>query len=69
MNAEISVFGVFLSSLLAFAVVAFLLEIMIRRALEAVGFYRFVWHPALFNLAMFVCLLGACVLLLSTERL
>lgn len=69
MNAEISIFGVFVSSLLVYALVAFVLEIVTKRALEAIGFYRFVWHPALFNFAMFVCLLGACVLLLSTERL
>ncbi|WP_018268328.1 MULTISPECIES: DUF1656 domain-containing protein [Methylosinus] len=69
MNGEISIFGVFVSSLLAFSLVAFLLETVIKRGLETIGFYRFVWHPALFNFAMFVCLLGACVLLLSTERL
>ncbi|MBG0808227.1 DUF1656 domain-containing protein [Methylosinus sp. H3A] len=69
MNAEISIFGVFVSSLLASALVAFVLEIVIKQALEAVGFYRFVWHPALFNFAMFVCLLGACVLLSSVRSL
>jgi hypothetical protein len=69
MNGEISIFGVFVSSLLAFSLVAFLFQTVIERGLEAIGFYRFVWHPALFNFAMFVCLLGACVLLLSAERL
>ncbi|WP_036288100.1 DUF1656 domain-containing protein [Methylosinus sp. PW1] len=69
MTAEISIFGVFVSSLLAFALAAFVLEVVIARALATIGFYRFVWHPALFNFAMFVCLLGACVLLLSPERL
>ncbi|WP_159288990.1 DUF1656 domain-containing protein [Methylosinus sporium] len=63
MNAEIDIFGVFVSSLLAFALTAFVLEIAIKRALEAIGFYRFVWHPALFNFGMFVCLLGVFVLL------
>jgi len=65
MNAELSIFGVFVSSLLACALIAFLLELAIKRTLESVGFYRLVWHPALFNLAMFVCLLGGAVMLLS----
>jgi hypothetical protein len=65
MNAEISIFGVFASSLLACALIAFLLELAIKRMLEAAGFYRLVWHPALFNLALFACLLGGAVMLLS----
>ena len=28
------------------------------------GLYRFVWHPPLFRLAAFVCVFGACALLL-----
>jgi hypothetical protein len=28
------------------------------------GVYRYVWHPALFRLALFVCLFGAAGLLL-----
>jgi len=32
---------------------------MLRRLLSAVGFYRFVWHRALFDAALFVILLAA----------
>jgi Protein of unknown function (DUF1656) len=65
MNAEISLFGVFAPSLLLCAIVAYLISAAISRMLGAVGFYRLVWHRPLFNFAMFVCLLGACEILLS----
>ena len=31
---------------------------MINRFLRAIGFYRWVWHRALFDLAIYVILLG-----------
>jgi hypothetical protein len=65
MNPEISLFGVFLPSILVCALIAYPIATLIARGLAAAGFYRFVWHPALFNLSLFVCLLGGLVFLLS----
>ena len=31
----------------------------LRRLLAATGFYRWVWHPALFDMAMYVLMLYA----------
>lgn len=58
MRAEVNVFGVFFSSLLAFAVVAWVLTGIATRLLAWVGFYRLVWHRALFDLALFVAVWG-----------
>jgi hypothetical protein len=38
---------------------------MLRPVLQRTGLYRFIWHRALFDLAVFVCLLGGVVYLSS----
>ncbi len=43
--------------------VAFALSLPLRRLLAATGFYRLVWHRPLFDLALFVVLLGGVVTL------
>lgn len=65
MNAEISIFGVLVPSVLVCAVVAYLGMAIVSRCLRYAGVYRFVWHQSLFNLSVFVCLLGLSVLLLT----
>jgi hypothetical protein len=34
---------------------------MISRGIARAGLYRFVWHPALFDFGIFVCLTAALV--------
>jgi len=58
MIGEIDVYGVFFPALLGFAIVAALLQHLLQRALEAAGVYRFIWHRPLFDLALFIILLG-----------
>jgi uncharacterized membrane protein len=58
MRAEIDIFGVFFSPLLAFAVVAWVLTAIATLLLAWAGFYRLVWHRALFDLALFVAVWG-----------
>jgi uncharacterized protein DUF1656 len=65
MSAEISIFGIFVPSILLCAVIAYATTAVIARGLRATGGYRYVWHQSLFNLSIFVCLLGASVLLFS----
>jgi hypothetical protein len=65
MNPEISAFGLFLPSLLVWAPIAYALTIVLRATLRALGLYRHLWHRALFNVAAFVCFLGAIVLIIS----
>lgn len=59
MTAEWSLGGVMLPPLLVAAALAALGMAAFRRGMLAGGLYRFVWHPALFDLAVFVLLLGA----------
>jgi hypothetical protein len=57
---EFDIYGVYFPSFAVFAAIAFLLQVfVVNRFLNAVGFYRWVWHRALFDLAVFVILLGA----------
>jgi hypothetical protein len=55
---EFNISGVFFSPVLFYAVVAMMLSTLVRRVLARVGFYRLVWHRALFDFALFVVLWG-----------
>jgi hypothetical protein len=56
---EFDIYGVYFPAFAVFAAVAFLLQVLvIKRLLNAWGFYRWVWHRALFDLAIYVILLG-----------
>jgi protein AaeX len=55
MIGEFDVYGVYFP---AFAAIAFVLQLVLKRLLDACGVYRFVWHRALFDLAIYVILLG-----------
>ncbi|KQO52525.1 DUF1656 domain-containing protein [Methylobacterium sp. Leaf85] len=61
MKGELDVYGVFLPSLAAWMLLAFLLSLALRRVLGRIGFYRLVWHRPLFDLALYVVLLGCVV--------
>jgi protein AaeX len=56
---EFDIYGVYFPAFAVFAAIALLLHVVvINRLLDAVGFYRLVWHRALFDLAIYVILLG-----------
>ena len=55
---EFDIYGVYFPAFAIFAAIAFLLQVVINRLLNAYGFYRLVWHRALFDLAVYVILLG-----------
>ena len=60
MIGEFDIYGVYFPSFAVFAAIAFLLQVLvINRLLRAIGFYRWVWHRALFDLAVYIILLGA----------
>ena len=56
MIGELDIDGIFLSPVLVSAVIALAASIVVRRLLAAGGVYRVVWHPALFDTALFVVL-------------
>lgn len=61
MTGELNIDGVFLSSVLVSALIALIASFVLRRVLSKVGAYRLVWHPALFDTALFVILWAAVV--------
>jgi hypothetical protein len=61
MRSELDLFGVFVPGLLCCGVIAFILNTLLRRILGRGRFYRIVWHRSLFDLAMFIMVLGAVV--------
>jgi len=58
MIGEFDIYGVYLPAFAVFAAIAFVLQVVIKRLLDACGAYRFVWHRALFDLAVYVILLA-----------
>lgn len=65
MRFDIDIAGVLIPSLLVWLLVAYGLSTLLRPLLRRIGLYRLVWHPALFDLAIYVCLLGGVVYLSS----
>ncbi|WP_342111129.1 DUF1656 domain-containing protein [Methylobacterium sp. SI9] len=62
MMGEIDLYGVFVPGLALWMAIAFALSLLLRRLLAASGFYRLVWHRPLFDLALYVVLLGGVVI-------
>jgi hypothetical protein len=59
MIGEISLYGIYVPWLLLMALLALALSRALSYLLARAGFYRLVWHPALFDFAMFIIVLGA----------
>jgi hypothetical protein len=58
MTGEVDIYGVYFPAFLVFAAIAFVLQLVVKRILDVCGVYRFVWHRALFDLALYVIVLG-----------
>ncbi len=58
MIGEFDIYGVYVPAFAVFAAIAFVALLAIKRLFDACGVYRFVWHRALFDLAIYVILLG-----------
>jgi len=61
MRYELDLFGVLVPSLLLWSVLAFVLARIISRLIARAGLYRRIWHPALFDFALYVCLVAGLV--------
>ena len=59
MIAEFNLDGVFVPTAAASAVLAFVVAMLLRKLLGRLGLHRLVWHPALFDTAVFVLLWAA----------
>lgn len=63
MRGELDIYGVFIPTLLAWAIVGFVVSLFVRRLLAKLGFYKYVWHRPLFDIALLVVLIGAVVMI------
>lgn len=63
MIKEIDLAGVYLSPMLGYLVVALILTGLLRFGLGRIGAYRWIWHPALFDLSVLVIIMTALVAL------
>ena len=66
MPGEISIYGVYIPSLLVWMLAAFVITSAARAVLTRVGFYKLVWHRSLFNLALYALVLGGVVALVPS---
>jgi hypothetical protein len=62
MKYDLDLFGVIVPSLLLWSVLAYVLARVISKVLARIGLYRHVWHPALFDFALFTCLVTSLAL-------
>lgn len=58
MTGEVSLYGIYVPWLLLLALLSLFTSRVVSYLLARVGFYRWVWHPALFDAALFVIVLG-----------
>ena len=61
MKYQLDLFGVLLPSLLLWNVLAFVLARIVSKLIARAGLYRRIWHPALFDFALYVCLVSSLV--------
>ena len=63
--AEVNLFGVYVAPISLMMVAAWLVLIALRRMADHYGLLRHVWHPALFELALYVMIVSSIVLVMA----
>ncbi|HZU62314.1 MAG TPA: DUF1656 domain-containing protein [Novosphingobium sp.] len=56
MIAEFNLNGVYFASIPITSLLALVATLVLHRLLALVGAYRWIWHAALFDAALFICL-------------
>ncbi|NDW05604.1 DUF1656 domain-containing protein [Jiella pacifica] len=56
MIGDFSIFGVFVPRLLVLLLASYGVLLLLKKVLARLGVYRLVWHPALFDLSIFIIL-------------
>ena len=62
---EIDVLGVYVAPMSLMLVAAWAITIALRRVAARFGLLRYVWHPALFALAVYMIVLSSIVLTMA----
>ncbi|MGH6834081.1 MAG: DUF1656 domain-containing protein [Methylocella sp.] len=62
---EVDLFGIYVAPIAVLMLLAWLLLVLVRRVADRLGLTYEVWHPALFNAALYLILLSVLVLALA----
>lgn len=62
MIGEVDILGMLAPAILLPMLFAWILNLVVKRALEDLGFYCFVWHRHLFDLSLYIIWFGLLVL-------
>lgn len=62
---EINLFGLYVAPIAAIMAVAWIVYLLVRRAGDRVGLTAQVWHPALFELALYVIIVSSIVIAIA----
>jgi hypothetical protein len=61
MTYQLDLFGVIVPSLLLWSVLAYFLARALSKVMGWIGLYRHVWHAALFDFALYLCIVTSLV--------
>jgi protein AaeX len=62
---EIDLLGVYVAPISVLMIAAWLVTIALRRVASRFGVLRYVWHPALFEFAVYMIVLSSMVLVIA----
>ena len=62
---EINLLGVYVTPIAVIMAVAWIVLLIVRRLVVRVGLSQYVWHPALFSLAIYVIFVSSIVLFIA----
>lgn len=63
--SEVNLLGVYVAPIAVILAVAWILLLIARRMVVRVGLSQYVWHPALFSLAIYVIFVSSIVLFIA----
>jgi len=62
---EINLFGIYVAPITVIMAVAWVVYLVLRRAGDRFGLTSLVWHPALFELALYVIIVSSIVVMIE----
>ncbi len=62
---EINVFGLYVAPIMLIMAAAWLIYLVVRRTGDRFGLTPLVWHPALFELSLYVIIVSSIVLVMA----
>ena len=62
---EINLFGLYVAPITLILAVAWIIYVILRRAGDRFGLAEYVWHPALFEIALYVIIASSIVVMIA----